>query len=306
MKLFRYVICTYLLFSSLLLKAMEPTAVINGLAIYKIGEGKPALLMPYPHASTYQSMSESKLVNIFNELGYAVYTFDSPGIFKSVREADVTLKEMLSCTDEVVSYFKISVPFLLVGHSQGGFCSLAFAIEYPDVVERMVLVGTPPGWPAVLKGSMHRQFPWYSRTRWEMMVRGTRKMIGCSNLKNHKKLDNVVATISFHDQKFVQLQPVSKDDRKKPDPARAKWMVNLRKYDYDYSSRLNEINIPVLIAVGQFDPQTPVKMNEEIHREIRNSAFHIFAESGHSPFVEEPAEFRQTVADWLVRLDKMK
>jgi len=97
----------------------------NGLALYHIGKGYPILMMPYPHASAFIPLNKSPLVEILNKLGYSVLTFDPPGIYNSEKLlADVTLKEILDCTNALLDFFKITYPFFLMGHSQSAFCSL--------------------------------------------------------------------------------------------------------------------------------------------------------------------------------------
>lgn len=163
----------------------------DGLAIYRIGKGQPVLLMPYPHASAYHSMSKSLLVPILNNFGFSVLTFDPPGIYNSTREADVTLDEMLKCTNELLDYYSIKDSIMVIGHSQSGFCSIAYSIEYPERVKSLILIGAVSGWPMIKKSSIHKQFSWFSCERWKMMYWGTRKMINMSNFLIHKKLDQL-------------------------------------------------------------------------------------------------------------------
>ena len=140
----------------------------DGLAIYRIGKGHPVLLMPYPHASAYHSMSKSLLVPILNNYGFSVLTFDPPGIYNSTREADVTLDEMLQCTNELLDYFNIKDSIMVIGHSQSGFCSIAYSVEFPNRVKSIVLIGSVSGWPMVLKTSIHKQFGWFTQECWKM------------------------------------------------------------------------------------------------------------------------------------------
>ncbi len=274
--------------------------VNNGLALYKIGEGEPVLLMPYPHASAYHPMSESLLVKIFNDLNFSVLTFHPPGIYHSTRKADVTLKEMLQCSNELFDYFNIKDSIMVIGHSQSGFCSIAYAIEYPERVKKLVLIGAVSGWPMVSKTSIHKQFGWFTSEKWKMMYWGTRKMLNMSNLLIHKKLDQLVENNSYYDKSVIYNISVNKSDRKKPDPIRATWMVNLRKYNYDYSKRLKEIEIPVLICVGKYDPQTPLESNMELKNQISTSSIQLFDYSGHSPFIEEKTKFIKVLKTWLI------
>jgi len=274
--------------------------VNNGLALYRIGTGQPILLMPYPHASAYQPMYESPLVEILNEMGYSVLTFDPPGIYNSSDMlADVTLNEMITCTNKLLDFFEISDSIIVVGHSQSGFCSIAFTVEFPQRVKGLILIGSVSGWEMVRKTSIHKKFGWLSSTKWKMMYWGTRKMLNASNLLIHKKLDQLVINNSFNNKNFCYKIPTEKSDKKLPEPIRAKWMVNLRNYNYDYSKRLQNIKIPVLICVGKYDPQTPIEANMELKNKINNSTIEIFELSGHCPFIEEKSNFSNILNNWI-------
>lgn len=274
--------------------------VKNGLAFYRIGTGEPILLMPYPHASAYQPMTESQLVPILNEMGYSVLTFDPPGIYHSSEMfAEVTLAEMIACSNTLLDFFEISKSVMVAGHSQSGFCSIAFAVEFPQRVKGLILIGSVSGWKMVRTTSIHKRFRWYNSTRWKMMYWGTRKMLHVSNLLIHKKLDQLVINYSFYNKNYCYTIPVEKSDNRLPDPIRAKWMVNLRKYNYDYADQLKEIKIPVLICVGKYDPQTPVEANMELKNKINHSTIEIFELSGHCPFIEEKRKFSDIIKKWL-------
>lgn len=281
------------------LSAQDSSVVCNGLAMYRIGSGRPVLLMPYPHASGYHSMAKSPLVAVFTDMGFSVLTFDPPGIYNSTRKADVTLDEMLECTNELLDYFAIKDSIMVIGHSQSGFCSIAYTVEFPERVKSLILIGAVSGWPKVRKASIHKHFGWFTKTRWKMMYWGTRKMLNMSNLLIHKKLDQLVENYSYYDTACIYKIPVKKADRKQPDPIRAKWMVHLRKYNYDYSLRLHEIRIPVLICVGKHDLQTPVEASLELKNSMENSSMIKFNYSGHSPFVEETSKFKIVLNEWL-------
>lgn len=279
--------------------AKQLDKIYKGLAVYNKGTGEPLLLMPYPHASAYHPMIKSPLVNIFNDLGYSVLTFDPPGIYASARKAEVTLEEMMDCTNELLDLFNIKGNMIIAGHSQSAFCSLAYAVEFPNRVKKLILTGAVSGWPMVMKTSIHKQFGWFTREKWQLMYRGTRKMLHLSNLYNHKKLDQLVSYHSYYNKANLDSIEISTLDRKKPEPARAKWMVHLRKYNYDYSNRLNEIKAPTLICVGKYDTQTPAQTNMQLKNGIKHSCLKVFDKSGHEPFLEEPEKFKAYLQDWL-------
>lgn len=66
--------------------------------------------------------------------------------------------------------------------------------------------------------------------------------------------------------------------------------------------RLGEISVPTLIISGVDDWITPMQQGgERLHAGIPNSELAVFTQSGHWPFVEEKARFREVVDDWISR-----
>jgi pimeloyl-ACP methyl ester carboxylesterase len=56
---------------------------------------------------------------------------------------------------------------------------------------------------------------------------------------------------------------------------------------------------PTLLIVGQYDPQTPVRISRALDDRIPDSRLSVLGRSGHSPFVEEPERFRQVLTEFL-------
>ena len=77
-----------------------PSGVLDGLAVYKVGEGEPVFLMPYPHASASEPMALSPLARQIVASGRSVISFDAPGMFSSTRKPEITMEEMLGCALE--------------------------------------------------------------------------------------------------------------------------------------------------------------------------------------------------------------
>ncbi|MAG13254.1 MAG: hypothetical protein CMN78_01525 [Spirochaetales bacterium] len=272
----------------------------NGLAMYKTGNGPPVLLMPYPHASGGSSMSESVLANMLVALGRTVITFDPPGLYRSARQPRISMDEMLMCAEETLDRYGFTRRIDVMGHSMGGFCALAFAIERSERVKRLVLIGSTSGWPAVKKWGVHKHWKWWrDREYWQSRFWGTRIMLGLDNLAVHKRLDYIVDYASYVDKSLVAPLGVLPGDRKLPAPARTHWMSYLRKHRVDYRNSLPSITGPTLICAGRYDPQTPPAMNEELHRGIPDSCLVFFDSSGHSPFAEEPEKFSTILEDFL-------
>lgn len=68
--------------------------------------------------------------------------------------------------------------------------------------------------------------------------------------------------------------------------------------DYDRTQDLKAIQIPCLFTCGRYDEATP-KSTEFYHSMVAGSKFHIFEESSHSPFREQPEEYLRVIDDFL-------
>lgn len=270
----------------------------DGLAVYQVGAGEPVLLFPYPHGSTLRPMAEDKLAALLAGLGRRAITFDPPGAYRSTRAMRCDMAEMLACAQEALSVTGTGTPVDVVGHSMGSLCALALAIEHPERVRRLVLIGSLSGWPAVARWSApHNWSPWRDREWWQCAYLGARQILGLGNLAVHKRLDNLVEAASFVDPRHIERWTIEPGDARRPPPPRAAWLRSVR--GVDYKPRLDEVRAPTLIMVGRHDPQTPPACAEELAAGIRGARMVVFERSGHAPFVEEPERFSREVAAFL-------
>lgn len=141
--------------------SVEPTIIKDGLAIYCIGQDDPILLMPYPHGFTTTSMAEGALTSLLVSLDRKVITFDPLGAYRSTRPAQVDLPEMLACAEETLNACQVSGSVDVIGHSMGSLCALAFAIEHPKLVQRLILIGSMSGFPAIRRWGMPNNWCWW-------------------------------------------------------------------------------------------------------------------------------------------------
>jgi pimeloyl-ACP methyl ester carboxylesterase len=67
----------------------------------------------------------------------------------------------------------------------------------------------------------------------------------------------------------------------------------------DWRDQLGRIDRPVLICAGEKDPQAPVDAAAASAALMQNARVARFANSGHCPFIEEPAAFNRALAEFV-------
>jgi pimeloyl-ACP methyl ester carboxylesterase len=270
----------------------------NGLAIYSVGEGQIVLLMPYPHGFTTFPIAEGILAQILVDSGYRVITFDPPGTFRSTRLAQVTMSEMLDCTEETLRSLGIRNLFSIMGHSMGGLCAIAHTLANPSYVQKLVLIGSVSGGPAIARC---KGMPWGMRPTefdfWRFIFWGWQLSSALGSLALHKKFLHLLWKHSYADRTLMPVVEIAPEDNRRPAPIRDKWPMVVRHLDY--SQQLKEIRVPTLVCVGRFDPQAPVSCSEELAQSLPEAHLIVFERSGHYPFIEERQHFAEILSSFL-------
>jgi pimeloyl-ACP methyl ester carboxylesterase len=148
----------------------------------------------------------------------------------------------------------------VVGHSQGAFVALAFAIERPERVRRLILIGAAaggPSWmraPGALWNRSHPAF-WHFGL-WAAVYQLTRRLAA------QKLMLNVVSQASWVEPSHAPQQHVFLRDWVRPAHRRTQWGQVARRLDY--RPRLGEVGARTLVLVGCYDPQTPPSCAQEL------------------------------------------
>jgi proline iminopeptidase len=276
----------------------DPYLVHDGLAVYRVGDGSPILLMPAPHR--YQipgDGSAGSLIAGLTALGRQVISFDPPASGRSSRPMRLSMSEMHDCADEALAACEISGPVDALGHSMAGLTVLAYAIERPQHVRRLVLVGTGTGGRAYMSapGALwNRSHPHFGRMASLAILQMFWRRRAPEVL-----LNDLIRRESFVDKRFAEPTPLSVRDWFRPRRGHTEWHDIARHLDY--GPRLCEIEVPTLILCGRHDPQYAPSCSEELAVGIRGSQLAWFEHSGHFPFIEEPEALWSRVAAFLRR-----
>ena len=106
------------------------------------GEGKPILFLHgFPQ---FWFLWRRQLADLGED--HAVYAPDMRGYNLSCRPEDVEayrMRHLLADVRELIDQLGLA-PLTLVGHDWGGIVSWAFALKYPEMLERLVVIDGPP------------------------------------------------------------------------------------------------------------------------------------------------------------------
>lgn len=293
-------------------RRLAPSVIRDGLAVYGVGSGDPVLLMPGPHRFEIPGDgSAAGLVDGLVGLGRKVISFDPPGSGHSTRPMQLGMAEMHRCADEALEASGVTGPVDAIGHSMGGLAMVAYALDRPGRIRRLVLVGTGSGGPAYMNapGSMWRPpallARWYGLEPTTMPVHPAFwPMAGLAVLQmalpclaTERLLNNFIDRRSFCDPTLFEPTRVRPGDWFRRRKGRTDWHRIARRLDY--SGRLGELGMPVLVMCGRHDPVYAPACSEELAAGIDGAELVWFEHSGHFPYVEEPESFREAVDTFL-------
>ncbi len=177
-----------------------------------------------------------------------------------------------------------SLPAHIVGASTGGAIGMVMALEHPDTVRSLVLVGT---W-AKTDNYFRRVFALRKRALQEF---GYAEALEYGNLFLFSP-----AHLRAHWDEVAKAEAALKAN-----PPNIP--VALKRIDmilaHDVLDRVKEIRQPASIVVGELDMVTPVYFSEELRRHLPHAELHVIPDVGHFSYLEKPEVFHQTVRDFL-------
>ena len=180
----------------------------------------------------------------------------------------------------------------IVGNSMGGFVASEVAIQFPERVERLVIVSAAGittanlrHAPALLLGRVARAMTMFTLARHRRMAK--------RQVTRHAAL----ALVARHP---ARLAPDLVWEGMMKGAGKPGFDDALRAcLGYDFRERLPEISCPTLIVWGENDSVLPVQDAHEFERLIPDSRKLVLKETGHVPQLERPDAFNETLLEFL-------
>lgn len=224
--------------------------------------------------------------------------FDHRGQGRSARgdKEKYTLHENVEDMEALRQYLGLG-PIVSIGTSYGGMVAMAHAARYPDSVSHLILCVT----------AAHAGF--IKRSSEIVAQRGTPEQIAQVELLWSGRLDTVEKHHHYHEVmgplysfKYDPAQAGNVQDRTilSPDALNHAYAPGGCMRDYDVRLELKKITAPTMIIAGRHDWICPPEFSEEIHRLIPGSDLRIFEQSSHSIRIDEPQNFLDAVAGFVV------
>ncbi|HJS23750.1 MAG TPA: alpha/beta hydrolase [Pyrinomonadaceae bacterium] len=251
-------------------------------------EHAPALVLIHGFASS--TLVWSRVFLKLAEAGYRVIALDLLGYGYSAkpRNGEYTIGGQAKLLTRLLDALGISRA-LFVGSSYGGAVAATCALDYPDRVEKLILVGTVNN-NRPLDFTLMRLFgsPLFGDVVSPLLI-GSRRLL-------RRRMKQV------YDRHEWVLDERSVDARHLPLRAAGTQRAiirTVRGWDAERISRdAHLITQPTLLLWGENDQEIPLADGERLHAEIPGSRLIVFLECGHLPHEEYPEAFTNVVIDF--------
>lgn len=192
-----------------------------------------------------------------------------------------------------------AAPATLLGFSWGGLLGLLFALEHPDLVDRLALVAPAPTYGEA-RAAFNAEF---ARRQAAPDVAEARAALSRSGLREanpdafwRRAFELSVAGYFMEPSRAANLTPFRVGARAQ----KAVW-DSLR--GLDLRPRLGEITVPTLILHGRHDP-VPLSASEALASSMPQARLEVFEDSGHALYAEETERFVTEMDAFLLKAER--
>jgi 2-hydroxymuconate-semialdehyde hydrolase len=264
---------------------------IDGIRIHYLekGQGLPILLVHGLGAYSYTwRYNIDELAKFFK-----VYALDLKGfgLSEKPRGTGYSVDDHASLVRKFIQKLDLE-PVYYVGSSMGGEIGMRICLDYPHLVDKLVLIGS---------SGYRDRIPWYLRMLGYLPYNMLLKSYIRKKYLNEELLGQIVKD-AFYDPKKLNpqeiknyLYPVFLNGFEEA------YLNLLRKFDF--GKRMSDYHLirhPSLILAGDYDRVIPLEHLKRLHQELTSSKLIILEKAGHFLHEERPDEVNQLILNFLL------
>ncbi len=264
-----------------------------------LGEGDPIFFLPGGPGNSHDYMQGN--FGQYHKTNTVVF-FDWLGRGKSDNAKDMSEYSVANDV-EFIEKLRIKLKFnkiSLVGHSYGTVPAQAYAIKYPDIVSKMVLInGFHSGamWQANCDSYNH-----YAKTHFPEKWVKVDSLRALGYLSSEEPLKTIYGNfptkyIYYHNTRLEQKIPSYKHRGWSNDVyvniigKDGDFDVSGSMINQDFRKYLKDIKAKTLIVAGRYDGVSTPEFAVQYKLFMPQARFVMFEQSGHNPYLEEPKKF---------------
>ena len=248
-----------------------PTTEVDGHVVHyaQVGSG-PALLFVHGSGGDHTVWGH-QLQGLKDR--FTVAALDLNGHGKSPHRDGDAMATYVADVQAVID--RLDSPTVVLGHSLGGAVAQTLALQRPDHLLGVGLIGT---------GGKLRVHPDLLETI----------------DRNLDEATDVLVQWLFSDSASDELREKARAQMR--ENGQEPLARDFRVCDaFDVLDRLGEIDVPTLVAVGQDDRMTPVKYAEHLRDAIPNAYLEVMDDAGHMVMLERPAALNNAIARFMTK-----
>lgn len=203
---------------------------------------------------------------------------------------DVTIERLADDLEAVRLELGLG-PWVVFGHSAGGFVALEYARRYPATSAGLVLVATPLSLRRVYADPRSRNSALHPQ--WQPALAAYRSSPAPAGVFRVERVRTDL-WVALQGHRLLTMLPVSEVTA----VLTARLVAALA---FDAGAWLGELRTPTLILWGRADDIVPLSHGEALRAGIPGAELVVFETSRHAPFVDQPEPYRATVAGFLAR-----
>jgi pimeloyl-ACP methyl ester carboxylesterase len=249
---------------------------VNGKALHVLEpdpegtERDPSLLFIHGAGGNAETWKEQVA---FFKGKHAAYCLDLPGHGGSDPPGEERILSYADWVRLVLEKLFTKRPFVLAGHSMGGAVVLELALNAPEGLRGIVVVGS--GAKLAVTRAIFQMLSGNPEAFFDSIDQFAFSSAAPKTVREH------FVHVTRQCRPFVVYNDFQACDH------------------FDIRSRLPEIKIPTLVLCGEQDQLTPVKYSRYLHENIAASRLVLIPNAGHMVMAEQPDLFNRAIASFL-------